>query len=145
MERKQFSILIDAPKQKVWEILWGDNTYPEWTAVFAPGSKAETDWKKGSKVIFGDGNGQGMVATIAESIPNEFMSFKHLGTVKNGVEDYDSPETKKWAGAEENYTLQSNNGKTQLTVDMDITEDYADYFMKTWPQAMEKIKQIAER
>lgn len=145
MERKQFRILINAPKQKIWEILWGDNTYPEWTSVFAPGSKAETDWKKGSKVIFGDGKGQGMVATIADSIPNEFMSFKHLGTVKDGIEDYESPETKQWAGALENYTLQTKDGMTELVVDMDITEDYADYFMKTWPQAMDKIKQLAER
>jgi hypothetical protein len=144
MERKQFRILINAPKQKVWEILWGDNTYPEWTSVFAPGSKAETDWKKGSKVIFGDGKGQGMVATIAESIPNEFMSFKHLGTVKDGIEDYESPETKQWAGALENYTLQTKEGLTELVVDMDINDDYADYFMKTWPQAMDKIKQLAE-
>ena len=145
MDRKQFRILINAPKQKIWEILWGDNTYPEWTSVFAPGSKAETDWKKGSKVIFGDGKGQGMVATIAESIPNEFMSFKHLGTVKDGIEDYESPETKQWAGALENYTLQTKDGMTELVVDMDINEDYADYFMKTWPQAMDKIKQLAER
>lgn len=145
MERKQFRILINAPKQKVWEILWGDNTYPEWTSVFAPGSKAETDWKKGSKVIFGDGKGQGMVATIAESIPHEFMSFKHLGTVKDGIEDYESHETKQWAGALENYTLQTNDGMTELVVDMDISEDYEDYFMKTWPQAMDKIKQLAER
>lgn len=145
MERKQFRILINAPKQKIWEILWGDNTYPEWTSVFAPGSKAETDWKKGNKVIFGDGKGQGMVATIADSIPNEFMSFKHLGTVKDGIEDYESPETKQWAGALENYTLQTKDGMTELVVDMDITEDYADYFMKTWPQAMDKIKQLAER
>jgi hypothetical protein len=107
--------------------------------------RAETDWKEGSKVLFVDGKGQGIVSIIASNKPNEFMSFKHMGTVKNGVEDFDSPQTKEWAGAMENYTLKPMEGKTELTVEMDITEQYEDYFMKTWPTALEKIKQLAEQ
>jgi hypothetical protein len=40
-----------------------------------------------------------MVSTIVENKPNEFMSIKHLGTIKNGVEDLDNEENKQWAGA----------------------------------------------
>jgi hypothetical protein len=29
----------------------------------------------------------------------EFMSFKHLGMVKNGVEDLNSEQIKEWPGA----------------------------------------------
>src|SRR6185436_4352468 len=105
MKSTQYKIRIDAPREKVWNILWDDNTYPQWTAPFAEGSRAETDWKKGSKALFLDGKGQGMVSTIVDSKPNEFMSIKHLGTVKDGVEDVDSPESQQWAGGLENYTL----------------------------------------
>ena len=145
MERQQFKITIDTPREKVWDILWGNDTYSQWTSVFAEGSTAKTDWTEGSKVLFLDGKGQGMVSTIATKRPNDFMSFKHLGTVMNGVEDLQSEQTKEWSGALENYTLTPENGKTELTVDMDITEQYKDYFLKTWPLAMDKIKELAEK
>jgi len=144
MERKKFKIAIDAPREKVWNILWSKSTYPEWTAPFSEGSRAETDWKKGSKVLFLDGKGEGMVATIADNKPNEFMSIKHIGQVKNGVEDTNSPEIKEWAGAMENYTLKEAKGKTELVVDMDIADEYMDYFQKTWPQALARVKELAE-
>src|SRR5215208_7405181 len=127
MEKHEFKTSINAPREKVWDILWGDANYSKWTSAFAEGSRAETDWREGSKVLFLDGKGQGMVSTIAVKKPNEFMSFRHLGTVNNGVEDMDSEQTKEWAGALENYTLKNINGKTELTVDMDITEQYKDY------------------
>jgi hypothetical protein len=144
MDTKEFKITINAPKKKVWDTLWNDSTYPAWTSVFAEGSRAETDWKKGSKVLFLDGKGSGMVSVIEEKIPEEFMSFKHLGEIKDGVEDTNSEKVTQWSGALENYTLKTVNGKTELTVDMDITHEFMDYFLKTWPKALDKVKEIAE-
>ncbi|WP_153797875.1 SRPBCC domain-containing protein [Foetidibacter luteolus] len=145
MEKQHFSTSIDAPVEKVWDVLWQDDSYQAWTSVFSEGSRAETDWKKGSKVLFLDGKGQGMVSTIVENEPNKFMSIKHIGFVKDGVEDLDSPEVKKWAGAMENYTLSNADGKTKLAVDMDITDEYKDYFLQTWPKALDKVKELAEK
>ena len=145
METKEFKITIDAPKEKVWNTLWNDTTYPEWTSVFAAGSRAESDWKKGSKILFLDDKGSGMVSVIAEKVPNEFMSFKHLGEVKDGVEDTTSEKVSQWAGAFENYTLKAIDGKTELIVDLDISDDFADYFLKTFPKALDKVKEIAEQ
>ena len=144
MERKSFSISVNASREKIWDVLWSDGSYRQWTSVFAEGSRAETDWKKGSKVLFHDGKGDGMVSTIIENIPNEFLSIKHLGEVKNGIEDTASEKVKQWAGAMENYTLTEVGGKTELNVDMDIAEEYKDYFLTTWPKALEKIKELAE-
>jgi hypothetical protein len=145
MERLNFSIKVNAPKEKVWETMLGDKTYPQWTAVFAEGSRAETDWQKGSKAIFGDGKGNGMVSTIAENRPNEYLSIKHLGMIKNGVEDTTSEEVKGWAGAMENYTLKETNGVTEVTVEMDSDPGFKDYFTQTWPKALDKVKEIAEK
>lgn len=144
MERQQFKTTIDAPREKVWEILWGEQTYPQWTAPFAEGSQVKTDWKKGSRVHFLDGKGDGMISEIADKVPNEFMSFRHIGVSNNGKEDFELPKTKGWAGAMENYTLRSVDGKTELTVDQDIEDEYKDYFLKSWPKALEKLKSIAE-
>jgi hypothetical protein len=145
MQKLEFKTTINASTEKVWNILWNDDTYRQWTSVFSEGSRAETDWNEGSKVLFLDGKGSGMVSTIAVKKPNEYMSFKHLGIVNNGVEDTESEQVKGWAGATENYTLKQVNGNTELTVDMDITDDFKDYFLKTMPNALDKVKELAEK
>ena len=145
MTKQEFKILIEASPEKVWNILWNDSTYPEWTSVFSEGSHAETDWEKGSKVLFLNANNEGMVSKIADKIPNKFMSIKHVGTIKDGIEDLNSEEVKEWEGAFENYTLKAGDGKTELVVDMDITEEYQDYFQSTFPKALEKVKELAEK
>lgn len=145
MEKQEFKIKIAATPEKIWDILWGDTTYPAWTAAFSQGSRAETDWKKGSKVLFLNAENDGMVSTVAEHIPNEYMLFKHLGAVNKGVENYDSPEMKDWAGAEEGYRLQPAGDHTELTVNMDITDAYKDYFREAWPKALEAVRELAEK
>jgi hypothetical protein len=145
MEKHEFKITINGPREKVWQVLWEDASYREWTSVFAPGSKAKTDWKKGSEIQFLDEKDDGMISRVEENIPNEYMSIEHLGYVKGGVEDRTSEEVKKWAGAHENYSLKNVNGGTELVVDMDIVDEYKDYFVKTWPKALEKVKELSER
>lgn len=144
MEKREYKTIIDASPLRVWEVLWGEVSYKEWTSVFAEGSRAETDWQEGSKVYFLSNCDDGMVAIIQKKTPNKYMSFKHIGVVKNGVEDFDSEEVRKWAGSTENYTLKEQNGKTELIVDMDIDDAYLDYFESTWPKAMAKLKDISE-
>jgi len=145
MKKLNFTTKIDAPKEKVWNTLWNDTTYRAWTSAFAEGSYAETDnWKEGSKVLFLGPTRDGMVSMVAKNKPHEYMSFKHLGVVKQGVEDTESDQVKGWAGVLENYSLKEEGGKTTLSVEMDSTDDFADYFEKTWPEALNKLKQLAE-
>lgn len=115
-----------------------------WTSVFSQGSRAETDWQEGSKVLFLDKNNDGMVGIIAQSQPHEFMSIRHVGEVRNGVEDTASAASQEWEGALENYTLRTVEGQTELTVDIDVAADYKDYFARTWPMALERVKTLAE-
>ncbi|MBO9673668.1 MAG: SRPBCC domain-containing protein [Sphingobacteriaceae bacterium] len=140
MEKIKFKSTINASTEKVWDVLFGVESYPKWTAVFAEGSKVDTDWKKGSKALFHDGKGDGMVAIIKESIPNQYLSIKHIGEIKDGKETLHD-----WGESLENYTLEDKDGKTELTIDMDITEDWKAYFEKTWPKALEKVKELAEK
>lgn len=144
MERHQFKATINAPREKVWQTLWHDDTYRQWTSVFAEGSRIETDWKAGSKILFLDGKNRGLVSMIAENTANEVMSFRHLGILKNGVENLDEGRRKGWSGAIENYTLKTVNGKTELTIDQDITEEDGEHFLSMWPTALQRIKALAE-
>lgn len=144
MERIYFKIEINAPKEKVWNVLLGETTYPVWTAPFAEGSRVITDWQIGSKALFVNAEGDGMISKIAEHIPNEYISIHHLGMYMNGVEDYESDEVKKWTGAIENYKLSTKDGKSLLSVELDTTEDHKSYFEEKWPIALEKVKELAE-
>ena len=145
MQKINFSTSINAPKEKVWKTLWDDETYRKWTSVFTPGSYAESDWQEGSKILFLDGNGSGMVSKIETKRPTEFMSFMHLGEVKNGVEDTESDKVKGWAGAFENYTLKEVDGITELSVDIDMNDEYKEMFMKIFPKALEQVKILSEK
>jgi len=141
MKKLNFSTHINAPKEKVWNVLWEDGSYRAWTNAFADGSYAKTDnWKEGTKVLFLGPNGDGMVSMVTANKPNEYMSFKHLGEVKEGVEDTSGG----WSGAMENYILKEENGKTTLEVEMDSTDELSEYFSETWPKALEKVKQLSE-
>lgn len=144
MKKQEFEIEIDAPKEKVWSALFGNETYPKWAAVFSEGSRAETDWKEGSKVLFLNGQNEGMVSKIVKKTENEYMSFEHLGFIMNGVEDYESEGAKQYAGVLENYTLLSENGKTKLKIDLDVADEHLDYFKEAWPKALNTLKEIAE-
>ena len=146
MQKLNFTTTIQASREKVWEVLWNHDSYKEWTRVFAEGSDVKTDgWKVGTKVLFGDATGNGMVSEIADNRPGEFMSFRHLGMIKDGVEDFTSDNVKAWSGAKENYTLRDDNEGTHLTVEMDTADDFKDYFLQKWPLAMQKIKELSER
>jgi uncharacterized protein YndB with AHSA1/START domain len=141
MKKIQFSVNIRAPREKVWETLWNDATYRQWTSVFSEGSYAVSDWQEGSSIEFLSPGGSGMYSEIARLVPNEHMSFRHLGEIKNGVREPRSD----WAGAVESYTLRSNNGSTDVIVDLDATGEFEDYFRNTFPKALEKLKDITEK
>ncbi len=146
MQKINFSERIHAPKEKVWQSLWTDENYRKWTTAFCEGSYAETDnWKEGSEVKFLGPDGSGMISRVADNKPNEFMSFEHLGEIKNGVVDTTSDKVKVWSGAKENYTLTEVDGITIVAVDMDIADEYKEMFEKMWPKAMENIKTLAEK
>lgn len=144
MKNLSLKIDINAPREKVWAVLWNDDTYRKWTSVFMEGSYAVSDWKEGSKILFLSPSGEGMFSMIAKKIPNEVMAFKHLGTVKDGKEQPDTKETKDWAGALETYTLRQTGNATELAVSMDVTEEHESYFRETFPKALEKVKVLAE-
>ncbi|HWC31068.1 MAG TPA: SRPBCC domain-containing protein [Dehalococcoidia bacterium] len=149
MQRLQFAIQIQAPREKVWKTMLEDETYRQWTEPFSPGSYYVGDWAEGSKVLFlGPGEGgkeEGMVSRIKANRPYEYVSIEHLGFVQNGVEDTTSENVKPWVGAEENYTLKQSDGGTELLIELDTAPEQREMFEDMWPRALEKLKQISER
>ena len=151
MKKLQFKIKINAPADKVYDVMLGfseKSTYEKWTALFNPTSTFEGSWNKGSKILFTgtDENGLkgGMVSEIAENIPNKFVSIKHKGLLVEGKEITEGPEVEKWAGGTENYSFEEAHGVTEVEVELVITEDFEDYMNQSYPQALERLKQLCE-
>ncbi len=150
MTTQHYSIHISAPKEKVWDTMLSQDTYREWTTAFTEGSRFEGSWEQGSKILFigpdpETGKEGGMVSRIKENRLYEFISIEHLGIMKDGVEDTTSEEAKKFTPAYENYTFTEKDGGTEVSVDVDIAEEYADMFKDMWAKGLAKLKEISER
>lgn len=140
LQRKQYTITINAAKNIVWHTLWSDEFYPQWTYAFTSGSHAKSDWKEGSEILFLDGKGSGMYSVIAKLDEPNTMAFRHIGDIKDGVKQ----DAATWNGALETYTLTERGDATEVSVEVDIEPSFMDFMEKTFPKAMALLKNIAE-
>ena len=151
MKKLQFKKEINATAQKVYETMLGlknKTSYEHWTSAFNPTSTYEGSWEKGSKIYFvgvdEKGKKGGMISKIVENQIAKFVSILHFGFLDGETEITSGEQVEKWAGGHENYSFQEINGVTTLTVDIDAIEDYLDFFNKTYPIALDKLKEISE-
>lgn len=144
MKDLRYSIIINAPRERVWHTMLDDATYRQWTASFMPGSYFEGDWSAGSAMRFlaedpESGKTGGMVATVKENRALEFISLEHYAEVRDDVEE-------RWPEPGfENYTFSDAEGGTEVTVDMlNVPDEYAGMFDESWPIALKALKEIVE-
>ncbi len=145
MQQLTFTILIHAPRARVWDTMLDDATYREWTRPFCEGSYFEGSWDEGATIRFLSPSGDGMVATIARNEPHAFVSIEHRGMITNGVEDTTSEAVRSWTPAYENYRLETEGDATRVTVTLDILEDYAQMMEDTWPKALDVLRGLCEK
>ncbi|KFF19866.1 SRPBCC family protein [Flavobacterium hydatis] len=145
MEALEFTIRIKAPVEKIWSVLWDDETYRKWTAAFGEGSYAISNWNEGDKIHFMAPNGEGMNSIIANKIPNEYMAFKHIGEIKDFKELPIDEETQKWSGAMETYRLTPDGELVIVEARVDVVEKYIDYFKDVFPKGLEIVKELSEK
>ncbi|MOA63191.1 hypothetical protein D3C78_1888330 [compost metagenome] len=51
---------------------------------------------------------------------------------------------KAWTPAFENYAFAEKDGGTEVTVELDMPEDFFEHADESWPKALEKLKALAE-
>ncbi len=152
MKKLHYSIVINAPRHKVFETMLADASYREWTSAFGMGNGYyEGDWSEGSIMRFlgadpaNPENLSGMISRVAKNTPNEFVSLESVGQIQNGVDDTTSDRVKSWLGALEEYTFTDVDGGTELRVDQDTDDAFVEEFSKMWPKGLAKLKEICER
>lgn len=143
-----FEIRIKSSLDKVYNTMIDREGYKLWTSEFNPTSHFEGNWSKGSKILFigtdREGKKGGMVSIIRENIPGKFISIEHTGIYQNGEEVTSGPKVEGWKGSLENYTFSVENDMILVAVDLDADPDFREYFLETWPRALEKLKNICE-
>lgn len=144
MKTLRFETTIHASREKVWRTMLEHDTYRIWTSEFTAGSDYEGSWEKGERIRFVSPDG-GMVAVIDENRPFEHLSIRHLGEIRNGIEDTESEAVKSWSGnAFERYTLREVDGATQLEVTCDVTPEYEAMMSEMWPRALRRLTTLVE-
>lgn len=151
MKKLKFTITINAPAEIVYNKMLGlddINTYRQWTSEFNPSSTYEGSWEKNSVIHFfgtdSKGEKAGMVSEVAENIPGELVSIKHIGIIMGNTQITEGPEVESWAGALESYKFTEHGGVTTLTVECDTAEEHLESFSKIWPNALSALKKMVE-
>jgi hypothetical protein len=144
MKTLHYAATIDAPRKQVWDVMLGPETFKAWTTPFAEGSYFEGSWDEGRKIRFLIPDGSGMTSMIAQNRPYEFLSIKHLGIIKDGIDDTESDAARRWAPAYENYTFANAGTATELKIDVDAAPDFEAFMEDAWPKALAKLKTLCE-
>lgn len=138
------SILIKAPKEKVWDVLFTDPYIRIWYNEFSVGCYAVTDWKLGSKAVFKDDSESGLIGEIVANQPNQLLSIEYTGVLEGGVENYESEMANQMKGGRETYKISENDSGTFLEIELDIAQEYFEMMSSAWEKALEKVKELAE-
>lgn len=142
MKKLQFSIIINAPRVKVWNILWDDKTFRIWANIIDEGTYMVGEMKKGEDVQFiSSVNGYGVTSHVAKLTLFETVLFKHRqDTMESGTQEREE----EWTGGTESYLLSETDGVTTLTVKMDVPNEQEELFNIRFPRALELVKSLAE-
>lgn len=145
MKTLHFSVVINAAPQQVWNVLWNDASYREWTKHFSPGSFMESDWKVGGKTFFLGPDRSGMVSTINQLEEPYKVVFSHLGELHNGVEDTESERVKDFAGSLESYELTARDGGTLLEASVQTVPEYEQMLSDGFTKGLDTVKRLSEQ
>ena len=138
MKRLHYSVIIHAPRHRVWDIMLAPQMYSQWTAGFCEGIYFEGSWDQGAAIRFLGPSGDGMIATIAGNKLHELISVRLLARLTNGTE---APFTEP---AFENFIFRDHASGTELLIEMDAPIHDEAVFNEVWPKSLKLLKTLCE-
>lgn len=143
IETLTFHQRVNVKPELVWEYMWDQDGYSEWTSVFTEGSQYQGVIQEGQRIHLLDGKGGGMYSDIDAYKDNDHLIFKHIGSLKEGKE-MPIDEGSRWTGSLEKYFIKPHSNGCEIIVEVDTDPEYIDWMNKAFPKALEAIKRIAE-
>ena len=142
MRELQFTVVINASREKVWDTLWQDETFRQWAGIIDPGTYMVGDLKEGNEVQYiSSENGYGVTSLVERLTPGEYVLLRHSADTQEAGK---LEREKEWTGGEESYRLVEKDGTTTLTVAFDVPQKMEEYFNVNYPKALERVKELAE-
>lgn len=142
MKEMSFSVKIHASKDRVWSVLWQDETFRDWAGFIDPGTYMAGELKEGNEIQFiSSENGYGVTSLVDKLHVGEFLLLKHRADTQESGKRLRKQE---WSGGEERYTLVEDDGITTLTAAFDVPPELETFFKENYPKALERIKVLAE-
>lgn len=138
----QFNITIEAPRSKVWSVLFDDETFRDWGNIIDEGQYKVGEIKEGNEVQFMSSSGYGVTSLVEECVPNEFVLFRQMADTKESGKEQ---REKEWTGGSERYSLAERDGRTALTVAIDVPDGLEETFQTRMPKALQRVKELAEQ
>ncbi|WP_407429447.1 SRPBCC family protein [Arcticibacter sp.] len=132
------SIEIQASAEKVWQILWNNDSYKKWATAFMPGSHYAGDLKPGGRIQFLDPENNGMESDVESVTKNREIIFRHLFELEGGKEG------RSLGNMREQYLLNEEDGVTTLSVSSEMPEEYFGEMDAATASALQLIKELAE-
>ncbi len=142
------SIEINASKEKVWKVLWDDQTLRDWAGIIDEGTYMTGNLQEGNEVNFiGNSEGgvsYGVTSRVEKLIPNKYILLTRIADIKIDKDGKIEKRDKQWAGGTESYELEESNDKVTLSVTQDVPAELVEYFETKYPQVLQRVKVLAE-
>ena len=140
MKNLEYQIQINAAPEKVWEVLFSQDSYKKWASAMNEGTYFEGNWEVGSIMKFLDPQNNGMYNLVTENIRFKVLGMKHLGWILKGEL---SPQN--WEDSTLNYILEPSENGTLLKGTVNSLDEFVEFFNSKYPQNFEHIKRLAEK
>lgn len=137
-----FSVRVNAPAEKVWDILWSKEGYRQWTAPFCEGSYYETSaFEEGNTIRLLSPDGKGLNSILHTVEYPKYLAFQHIGEIDNFKEV--TPDG--WEKAMETYEIIPLNTGVEVITRVETAPEYVDHMNRLFPLALNELKRLAEK
>ena len=148
MNTLRHSVEIKATKETVWQVLWDDKTFRDWANIIDPGTYMTGELQEGNEVNFignsDDGVSFGVTSRVEKLIPYSHISFEQVADITVGNDGSIKKRKTQWTGGKETYELEEHDDTVTLSHTQDVPDELVTYFNDKLPQALKRIKSLAE-
>lgn len=148
MKNIQNSIEINASKEKVWKVLWDDQTFRDWSGIIDEGTYMTGTLQEGNEINFiGNNDGDvryGVTSRVEKLIPGSHILLTRIADILVNKDGSIQKRDNQWTGSSESYDLTERDGKVILSNALDVPDELVGYFENKLPLVLERIKFLAE-
>jgi len=139
MKLLEFTTQISATPEKVWNVLFTQDSYGKWSSAMNSETYFEGNWEEGSIMKFLDQKNNGMYNLVEINKENQLLRMKHIGWIMDGEL---SPQG--WEDSTVTYILEPNDNGTLLKAEVNSLDEFIEFFNTKYPQNFELIKNLSE-